>query len=308
MDEWRRKLRVWKRTVRDFFLSGNQRRETHRPNIKMCPSCGNFVGVNDTVCGYCEADLRPTPSRVTRSSDGAAFHPVAMITIICIVAHLVAIFLSYKDDDQLAQRFFAPAGKALVELGANWNPFTVIGGQWWRVGSYMFLHGGFMHILFNMMAFAQLGPLTLEAFGARRFWLITLITGMVGGVASALSIFLGMNTLSVGFSGALFGYLGVNYVYMRARGVHSMANRLKNYMIWGNVIFIILTATGIFPIDNFAHIGGMVAGLALGFAFESKAFRALDPAYERTALTGLCLFLAYALYRIVLLVNESYFV
>nr|WP_279382548.1 rhomboid family intramembrane serine protease [Acanthopleuribacter pedis] len=155
-------------------------------------------------------------------------------------------------------------------MGANTTDDTLLRREYWRLATYMFLHGDGLHIVMNMMALAQLGPLSHTNFQTRRFWLICLITGIAGGVLSAGSYLVTHQfSLSVGFSGALFGLLGANWVYLKRHGYREFADRLKAFMIWGNVICIALTMFNILRIDNFAHIGGMLAGIVLGYLFTA---------------------------------------
>ncbi len=95
-------------------------------------------------------------------------------------------------------------GKVMVHFGANFGPFT-LSGDWWRLLTYMFLHGGLMHIAINMWCLWDLGTLCEHLYGRWTFGAIYLITGIAGGVASV-----GWNpqVLSVGASGAVFGLAG----------------------------------------------------------------------------------------------------
>ncbi len=164
-----------------------------------------------------------------------------------------------------------------------------------------------MHIFMNLGALGSLGPMVLEGFGVRRFWLIAFLTGIAGGLLSAMTYFLGMERLGVGFSGALFGFLGASYVWCKANGNSFMADRLRNYMIWGNVICILLTWAGMLPVDNWAHLGGMFAGMGLGYYFESPASARINPKQERWILTGVVLFWVYGLARCAQMVHAEFF-
>ncbi len=307
MNDWQRSLRAWKDKIKAWFAASD--RSGHRPKIKMCPSCGNFVGVNDVICGYCDTPLKaqPGPSADTGSSGIDPLNPITIIAGLCVVIHLIAVYLSSTISDyNLSQNFWSPHSKALIAMGANFNLHTIDRGELWRVATYMLLHGGFMHILFNIMAFAQLGPLTLSNFGRRRFWLITLATGVLGGVASMLAVVYTPIKLSVGFSGVLFGYLGANYIYMRSQGQFSIAHKLKQYMIWGNLIFIALTVTNLFPIDNLAHLGGMFTGLGLGAVFQSRWTRMLNPLVEKILIGALSALMLYGFYKAFLYVDANF--
>src|SRR6478609_5029586 len=92
-------------------------------------------------------------------------------------------------------------GDTSIHFGANFGPYT-LSGDWWRLVTYMFLHGGAMHILFNMWCLWDLGRLCESLYGRWTFAAIYLIAGVSGGLASV-----GWNPIvnSVGASGAIFG-------------------------------------------------------------------------------------------------------
>ena len=295
--------------------SSSPKRNPGRPDLKMCPICRKLVPSKAQTCEYCEAELNPKP-QATINSDGSAvaepMNPTFIVFGLCCLFYFLTIVLSGKVDDySLSAEFWSPAGSVLVRMGANFvdpalGQFPIVQRftymishyEWWRIAGYMFLHGSLMHIFFNLSALGQLGPMTWSNFGTRRFWLISLLTGMSGGLLSVVAALLGLQPgFSVGFSGALFGYIGANYYYFKNRGMPEISERLKKFMIWGNVIFFGLTVAGIMQIDNFAHLGGMFGGLLLGKMFDLKAVRKLPPITERIIL-ALCFFVwGYGLVR-----------
>src|SRR5580693_7795741 len=74
-------------------------------------------------------------------------------------------------------------GQVKIHFGANYGPVT-LSGQWWRLVTYMFLHGGLLHIAFNMWCLWDLGALAESLYGRWTFGAIYLITGIGGGLAS----------------------------------------------------------------------------------------------------------------------------
>ena len=311
MNEWQLMVRRWKNQIQRWLAGQKAAREAKqsnkRPDYKMCPTCGKFNASNASVCEYCDSGLTAKPAGdfdAYGRPRSKSLNPVTIIFFICIGFHALAIFLSSKIDDyELAKQFWAPHGGVLAVLGANVRERTIFGGEFWRIATYMFLHGGFIHIFFNLSALAQLGPLVVQAFGNRRFWLIVMLTGIGGGLVSAASIFIFGRGNSVGFSGSLFGFIGAGYIWLRSNGNYYMAERFKKFMIWGNIIFIGLTITGIFPIDNFAHLGGMFTGMGVALFFQSRLGQSLKPSVESAVLGLLILFWAYGLYRSFLFVD-----
>jgi membrane associated rhomboid family serine protease/Flp pilus assembly protein TadD len=153
-------------------------------------------------------------------------------------------------------------GEVMVRFGANYGPFT-LSGQWWRLLTYMFLHGGLMHIAFNMWCLWSLGALCESLYGRWTFAAIYLITGVAAGLASV-----GWNpgTLSVGASGAIFGLAGalIASFYLGEFSVPKIAiqGTLRSllFFVGFNVLFGTLSP----GIDNAAHGGGLISGLILG--------------------------------------------
>jgi rhomboid protease GluP len=153
-------------------------------------------------------------------------------------------------------------GEIIRHFGANYGPDTLT-GQWWRLVTYMFLHGGVMHILFNMWCLWDLGALCESLYGRWTFGAIYLTTGVAAGLASV-----GWNplVLSVGASGAIFGLAGalIASFYL---GEFSLPNIAIRGTLRSLVVFAVfnLVFGGLFAgIDNACHIGGLVSGLILG--------------------------------------------
>ena len=282
-------MQEWLKKLKSILNSESSDPTDSRPQIKMCSACGNFVSKKSRICEYCSSNLDASIAQPVANSPSHELQGMMPIFFICAGLHLLAIFFSSKIEGyKLASRLWAPSVEALICLGANANILTVLEQEVWRTFTYMFLHGGFFHIFMNLSVLAQVGPLALLAFGKRRFWLLVLLTGFSGGVLSASQILWGGKSLSVGLSGSLFGLIGALYIFFRYSGQYMMAERLKKFMIWGNVICILLTVFGIFRIDNFAHLGGMFSGMALASFFNSRQARLLPPRFEQIAL-GLCL-------------------
>jgi len=301
MNEFQRQLRVLRNQFKRWMQENGSTRNTggQRPNIKMCPSCGRFNDARATECVFCQSLLDPKPT-ATVGLDGTVqqqANPNFVVFAICIFAHaLVALLSANLTGKSFMGGLFSPNGQALFYLGAN-SPSAVMAGEWWRVATYAYLHGGIGHIFFNLSALGSLGNMVWEYFGTRRFWVITLVTAITGGLLSAL-LPIGSSGLRVGFSGALFGYLGALFIYFRQQGQFSVADRLKKYLIWGNVIFIALTVLRIFPIDNRGHIGGMLGGMAVAWGFRNKAIRNLGDNFERFVIVACAAVFIYGFYSI----------
>jgi membrane associated rhomboid family serine protease/Flp pilus assembly protein TadD len=155
-----------------------------------------------------------------------------------------------------------PTPQQLVERGANYGPLT-LGGQEWRLVSSMFLHGGFLHILFNMWCLWDLGQLCESLYGHATFAAVYLISGIA---ASLASVWWHPAVASVGASGAIFGVVGAliasYYLGEFSMPRFAVASHLRSVLIFAGYSLIFGAMSG--HTDNAAHIGGLVTGLAFG--------------------------------------------
>jgi membrane associated rhomboid family serine protease/Flp pilus assembly protein TadD len=154
------------------------------------------------------------------------------------------------------------SGQVMVHFGANFGPYT-LSGQWWRLATYMFLHGGLFHIATNMWCLWSIGTLCESLYGRFTYAAIYLITGIAGGLAS-----IGWNpsVLSVGASGALFGLTGalIASFYLGSfslSGINIKSTLSSLLFFAGFSLFLGKVVPGI---DNACHVGGLVSGLILG--------------------------------------------
>jgi len=163
----------------------------------------------------------------------------------------------------------------LVRLGAM-VPALVWAGEWWRLLTAMFLHGGVLHIALNGWALYQLGGLFEAWMGSARMAVTYFVSGLAGSLAS---LFFLRGDLSVGASGAIFGVLGALVgVLLRRRGRLSPQAKalLTQLLTWAGINVFLGFSTP--NIDNAAHLGGAAAGLLLGVL--------LRPTSERRPLIG----------------------
>ena len=149
-------------------------------------------------------------------------------------------------------------GEVLVKFGSM-LPELVWAGEWWRLISCTFLHGGFMHIAFNMYVLYQIGPAIERIYGAPKFLLLYLATGWTSSLLSL--VWSGGN--SVGASGAIFGLAGAFLAISLRR--RSYWDTFGSQMLVFIAINIAIGFSGSFGnIDNFGHLGGLLGGFLLG--------------------------------------------
>ena len=150
---------------------------------------------------------------------------------------------------------------SLLDFGANYGPL-VADGEYWRLLSSVFLHIGILHLALNSLGLLIYGMLLERAFGSLRFTFIYLASGLAGSTASFVANPL---AISAGASGAIFGLLGaLAACFLTGRGSLGRGSRRDAAGI-GVLVAINLAWGFMMPgIDNWAHIGGLVMGFALG--------------------------------------------
>lgn len=154
--------------------------------------------------------------------------------------------------------------RVLVRFGANFGPLIVEQGQTWRLFTSMFLHIGLAHLFFNAYALFIFGIEMERLYGPDRFIVVYILSGLFGSLVSFASR--GLDVFSAGASGAIFGIVGMNLAYfLRHRHTFGRFGRqrmMNTLVIIGINLVFGFTVPGI---DNLAHIGGLVAGFAIGY-------------------------------------------
>lgn len=207
--------------------------------------------------------LEPTPSAPNSPTYSKAFTPSSKpslpkpyLTYTIIAINLIVFAL-------MTLAGGSTRTSILVLFGAKVNAL-IIQGEYWRLFTSMFLHIGFLHLMFNLYALWALGPITEELLGRIRYLTIYIISGVMGSVAS----FLFTDAISAGASGAIFGVLGALVVYSRRKPFLWKSGFGKNLV----VIILINLSLGFFQagIDVYAHVGGLIGGMLLTAVFSMK--------------------------------------
>jgi len=239
----------------------------------VCPSCGSLVGVNDERCYTC-GRVNPglwgfAPALRTLGSD-LGFVPLVLGG--SAVLYVLTLLASGRSLQIMGGGFniLAPSAPALLAFGASGSYPVFQLGSWWTVLSATWLHGSFLHILFNMMWVRDIGPSTADVIGPGRTIIIYVVSGVCGFLLSSVaSVYLPPlpllrgAQLTVGASASIFGLLGALVHYGRKSGssyVHAQAKQ------WALIMFIYgLIMPGI---DNFAHAGGFIGGYVTSAFFN----------------------------------------
>jgi rhomboid protease GluP len=171
----------------------------------------------------------------------------------------VAVFLGMALSSSTIMDF---PPQVLVQWGANVGAFT-LRGEWWRLLTCVFVHGGLLHIAFNMWCLWDLGALSESLYGRWTFAAVYLISGLG---ASLASVTWNPYVMSVGASGAIFGLAGALIAAFKLGEFSvprsALSGPLRSLMVF--VVFNLAFGAASGVTDNAAHVGGLITGLILG--------------------------------------------
>jgi rhomboid protease GluP len=160
---------------------------------------------------------------------------------------------------------FEPRGLDIIKWGANYSPFT-LSGDWWRLFSNVFVHIGIIHIVFNMYALFMIGVYLEPMLGKARYIGAYFGTGIFASLTSLW--WHDTPVASAGASGAIFGMYGV---FLALLSTKLIPQQVRNKLLQSIAIFVgyNLLYGMKSGVDNSAHIGGLISGLAIGYFYYS---------------------------------------
>lgn len=243
-----------------------------RTGSVVCASCGSLVGVNDEQCYTCgrrNPGLWGFGPALRRLGNDFGFLNIVLYGCCGLYFLGLAITIGLGGNVMGGGMFslLSPSGDAHLMLGASGAYPVFEQGMWWTVLSAGWLHGGALHLLFNMMWLRNLGPAVADIYGGGRMVIIYSLASIGGfGLSSALGLFpipLFGAALSVGASAPIFGFLGALMYYGRRGGSSLVHAEAKGYAI---ALFVFGL---IFPgVDNAAHLGGFLGGYLSGMLLD----------------------------------------
>lgn len=232
----------------------------------LCPNCRKLISSDEPFCPYCGLK---NPGSWWKSSLGGSIlsNPADAVNII-IGVNIVFFILSLlinpghigMSGNPLA--FLSPSDNSLFLLGATGSIPVGMFHRWWTLGSASFLHGGIMHIAFNMLALRQLGPFVIFEYGLNRFVIIYLLSGVAG---FGLSVVAGI-PFTIGASASICGLIGAILYYGKSRGGIYGQAIYRQAMGW--IMGLVIMALFFPGINNWAHGGGVIAGVLLGLLLK----------------------------------------
>jgi len=234
----------------------------------LCPSCHKLIDVDEERCPYCGRwqpgmfGYAPAFQRLN-----ALFDPIWAITWYSILLYLLALALDPRGaltGGGGLLGILSPSTRALFMLGMTYGG-SLGNGHWYTMFSAIFLHGGLLHIGFNLLWIRSLGPPVEDGFGPARTFIIFM--------ASAVGGFLVSNLVggapTVGASGGIFGLLAASVVYGRAHGSRYGDALSRQALMWAGLL-LLLGFMGPHT-NNLAHIGGFAAGYLAARSFLPQA-------------------------------------
>ena len=232
---------------------------------RMCPHCRAFIDASSKTCQYCGNELPASAAKRIRREEAArglltqASFTTSIIMLINAGLFAATWILTTRLNGQ-GGFLGGIDGRVLHILGAKEYAGIMFRGEWWRLITACFLHGGLMHLAFNSLALYQLGPLCEQIFGTQRYVVIYILSGISGYLASLFWT----PALSIGASASICGLLGALYAHGRISRNPLIESAAKRWII-GIAIFGFIAA----HIDNAAHAGGLVGGFALAYAADT---------------------------------------
>ncbi|HEY3213168.1 MAG TPA: rhomboid family intramembrane serine protease [Actinomycetota bacterium] len=220
----------------------------------ICPDCMIPAPVG-FQCPECVEEAR----REFRKGPGRPLRGGISVTKALLVAIAIPFVIEIVVGGPRA--LFDPSLKLLFDLGAMAPP-AVANGQFWRLFTAMFLHAGLLHVALNAYFFWLFGRVVESVFGRTWMLLIFLVSGFLASVASYA--FGPVVALAVGASGAISGVFGAFIAYNYRRR-HLAANAANLRMALTVIVLNAFIAVAYPSIDWRAHVGGLVAGVALGY-------------------------------------------
>jgi rhomboid protease GluP len=248
----------------------------------MCPNCRAFITADDKVCPYCQASVGPrVVDRRTPADALGGLIPHARFTTMVILLINSALYVAtvlYSSKTNGGAFSFDLDQQTLYMFGAK-APGMLQDGEWWRLITAGFLHGGIMHILMNSWVLFDVGAQVEETFGTSRYLVVYFLSNITGYLAS---LWWSPRVLSIGASAAIMGLVGAMIANsLRDRSSYGIAVR-KMYTRW--VIYILIFGLlPFFNIDNAAHIGGLAGGFGVGYLARTPGISRSAEGFWRAA-------------------------
>jgi len=263
-----------------------------RPSV--CRNCGALIGAGETSCHVCGAELvqesrqqLPVHERYNLRYARAVLSRPYIFTIIFLVLNFFVFLLMWQASGMSTLVLWSGFPEPILyAFGAKTNYLIGYKHEWWRLLTPVFIHVNLPHLLINMYSLWVIGPWVEKLYGSAKFVVFWVASGVAGVLTSYLTVMPGSHpgllasfliknhdAPSAGASGALFGLVGVLFVF-GVKYRRELPEGFKRAFGTGLLPVILLNlaigfaARGI--IDNAAHVGGLLSGAALAAAVSYK--------------------------------------
>jgi len=225
---------------------------------KFCPECDGLVARDEKVCAACGAEVPSYASYRIMRIVGLIFPQGQAITIAIFLVVMVGLYAA-SVMMQGPSGVMSPSRETLYRFGVYSQSF-IAAGDYWRWMSSGLFHFGLIHIGFNCMALAQVGPLVEGELKPRPMLVLITVSQITSSMAEEYW-YRNSEIYGAGASGWLFGLLGFGITYFHRHGPahHGTRNFFVKWAFYAFVLGLMLR------FNNAAHFGGLVGGAALGF-------------------------------------------
>jgi len=244
----------------------------------LCPRCRHLIGSEETTCSWCGTSRSAPWWRIINWTSGALEGGwlVAAIVTANVVMYILSLILGYAGGSPGS--FLGPGQFSLLLLGATGTVPIDQYGRIWTLISANYLHGGLLHIIFNMMALRQIAPWVANEYGTSRMFAIYTLGGVFGFWISYMA---GV-PFTIGASAAVCGLIGALLYYGKSRGGAYGSSVFREVSGWVVSLFIFGL---IFPgINNWGHGGGILGGILFGMLLGYRERRPENSFHHALAL------------------------
>jgi rhomboid protease GluP len=237
----------------------------------LCPNCSKLISADERSCPHCGVSRPGARWKNIPITRGLLQSDQLIKTVIYanVGMYLLSLLMNPTRMGLSANpfMFLSPSNGALLLLGSTGTIPIDQGHRWWTLVSANYLHGGILHIVFNMIALYQIGPLVLREYGANR--LIALYT--LGGIFGFLVSYFAGVRFTLGASAAVCSLIGASLYYGKSRGGAYGQAIYKQISGW--VVGLFLFGFLVPGINNWGHGGGIVGGIILGYmlSYQERA-------------------------------------
>lgn len=233
-----------------------------RKSALLCPGCRKLISADEAKCPHCGLSTPGSRWKNTVLTKGLVGGERLIHIIIAVNAFMFLLSLL------MGSRGWRPSANPLTLLSPDSQGLLLLGAtgvipidrfhHWYTLVSASYLHGGILHIVFNMLALRQIAHLVIREYGTHRMMIIYTLSGVGGFLVSYLA---GVN-FTIGASAAVCGLIGAALYYGKSRG--GVYGQAIYRQVGGWAVGIVLFGLMVPGINNWAHGGGMAAGALLG--------------------------------------------